>query len=81
MGKIVFLVLAAVALLWWFSARRNAPRPGPGPAAANPPAAEAMVRCTHCGVHLPRGDALFDGERPYCSETHRLAGPQPGGSR
>ncbi len=80
MGKIVFLVLAAVALLWWFSGRRKA-RPGAPRAAATPPAAEAMVRCAHCGLHLPHGEALFDADRPYCSETHRRAGPQAGGPR
>ena len=81
MGKVVFLVLLALALLWWVSGRK---RTGPGrarPAAPQGAAAEAMVQCAHCGVHLPRGEALFEGERPYCSETHRRAGPQAGGVR
>lgn len=37
----------------------------------------AMLQCAHCGVHLPKSDALFDaGGRPYCGEPHRLAGPR-----
>lgn len=80
MGKFVFLALAVVVLLWWISARRPA-RPGADRATAKAPATEAMVRCAHCGVHLPRGEALFEGERPFCSETHRRAGPQAGPPR
>jgi uncharacterized protein len=41
-------------------------------AGANP---QAMVQCAHCGVHLPRGDAVEDRLGVYCSEAHRLAGP------
>jgi uncharacterized protein len=37
--------------------------------------AESMVACAHCGVHLPRGDAVADGALVYCSEAHRIAGP------
>ena len=33
-----------------------------------------MVRCAHCGVHLPKGSALASGEQWYCSLEHqRLA--------
>ncbi len=37
---------------------------------------EDMVRCAHCGVFLPRSEALADrrGNR-YCSEAHRQRGP------
>jgi uncharacterized protein len=42
-----------------------------------PDAPVAMLACAHCGVHLPKSDALFDaGGRPYCGEPHRLAGPR-----
>lgn len=81
MGKVVFLVLLALALLWWFSARKRSGTRGAAPPPARPAGAEAMVRCVHCGVHLPRGEALLDGELAFCSETHRRAGPQAGGPR
>lgn len=36
-----------------------------------------MVACARCGLNLPRGEALQDGDaRPYCSEAHRAAGPR-----
>ena len=37
-----------------------------------------MMQCAHCGVHLPRADALMDARGAFCSEAHRLAGPGPG---
>lgn len=38
--------------------------------------AEAMVRCAHCGVHLPQGEAYFSGEHTFCSEGHLEQGPK-----
>ncbi|MGV8863804.1 MAG: PP0621 family protein [Pseudomonas sp.] len=42
-------------------------------------AAEPMVRCAHCGVHLPRDRALSlesnVGKQWYCSQTHLEQGP------
>lgn len=30
------------------------------------------VRCDHCGVHLPREDAVAAGGAYFCSEKHRI---------
>ena len=39
-------------------------------------APQAMLACAHCGVHLPKDEAVFDlGGQPYCGAPHRLAGP------
>lgn len=40
------------------------------------PSANAMVRCAHCGVHLPQSEAYFDGHHTYCSEGHMKLGPK-----
>lgn len=37
---------------------------------------QLMVRCAHCGVHLPQCEAYFDGTHTYCSEGHMKAGPK-----
>jgi uncharacterized protein len=37
-----------------------------------------MVRCAHCGVHLPREEALADGRLWYCSQAHLTQGPRHG---
>ena len=30
-----------------------------------------MVRCAHCGVHLPENDAIASGKAVYCTAAHR----------
>lgn len=32
--------------------------------------AENMVKCTHCGVHLPVSEALLANRLFYCSKAH-----------
>lgn len=81
--KYVLLIVVLVVVLWLMFgrsrrqdevARRQAPKAGPkAPAGAPAP----MLACAHCGVHLPKADALFDAAgQPYCGEPHRLAGPR-----
>jgi uncharacterized protein len=42
------------------------------PAPSGPP--QAMVRCAHCGLHLPATDAIAGpGGAVYCSSAHREA--------
>jgi uncharacterized protein len=73
--KFVILAVAIVLLLWLVFGRRG--RRGAA-APRRPPAggAEGMVACAHCGVHLPRSEALEGGVRLYCSDAHRIAGPR-----
>ena len=35
--------------------------------------AEDMVRCAHCGVHLPKGESVQADGRFFCSVEHRDA--------
>ena len=67
MGKLIFLVLAVV-IVWAVikSYRKSRPRDA-APRAAAP---EDMVRCAHCGVHLPRSESHPSGESFFCSEEH-----------
>ncbi|SFR52027.1 PP0621 family protein [Thiomicrospira sp. ALE5] len=37
---------------------------------------QQMVRCAHCGIHLPQSEAYFDGRHTYCSEGHMRKGPK-----
>jgi len=82
MKYLVLLLVVGVVLAWLSIARRRSrggrSRPGGDDAASRRAAAPtAMLGCVHCGVHLPRPEALFDAAgRPYCSEAHRLAGPR-----
>lgn len=38
----------------------------------NPPPAtnEKMVKCAHCGVHVPVSEAILRNEEYYCSDAH-----------
>jgi uncharacterized protein len=76
--KFVLLLLAVLLLLWMLFGRAR--RRGDGSSRAEPPSGqtEAMVTCAHCGVHLPRSEALSAAELSYCSPAHRDAGPRPG---
>ena len=40
---------------------------------AKPPKLEDMVRCSHCGVYLPRSEGFLSQEKYYCSEEHLKA--------
>jgi uncharacterized protein len=73
---IVVLVVVVVAWLLMRSGKRAAPppaKPSGAPSAATP---QAMLQCNHCGVHLPKAEALHDDRGTFCSEAHRLAGPR-----
>lgn len=37
-------------------------------------AAEAMIKCAHCGIHLPQSEAIHGpGEVAFCSKEHEAA--------
>lgn len=73
------LVLLVVAIgVWSLLSRLRGPRRDDDaprkPGGAKP---LQMVRCAHCGLHLAAGEAVSDGPRHYCSETHKRLGPAP----
>ncbi|MEO8343278.1 MAG: PP0621 family protein [Gallionella sp.] len=35
--------------------------------------AEDMVRCAHCGVHLPKGESILAEGQFFCGAEHRNA--------
>lgn len=61
---VAFLIIRQ--LLRSGSARPNAPRLPD----------KRMVRCAHCGLHVPEDEALRQQQHYFCSEKHRLAGPR-----
>lgn len=67
MSKLLLIILV-FALAWWVLGkyRRSITREDP-PRAAIP---EDMVRCEHCGVHLPRSESHASGDKFFCSEDH-----------
>jgi uncharacterized protein len=68
-SKLLLLVIAvAVIYFLW----RGLTRKGDKPTATT--AGEAMVPCAHCGVNVPRSEALEGAGRFFCSEEHRRIG-------
>jgi uncharacterized protein len=74
--KYLIVVLVVLVVVWLLLRS--------GKRAASPPASSAsakastqdMLPCSHCGVHLPKAEALLDDRGAFCSEAHRLAGPR-----
>ena len=71
---LVVIVVVAVVLWLMFGRRRGGARTPPRDKRRG--ATEEMLTCAHCGVHLPRSEALIGAGRAYCSAAHRDAGPR-----
>ncbi|MGO4004573.1 MULTISPECIES: PP0621 family protein [Pseudomonas] len=67
-----WIALIAAAVWFWRKFKRpaNTHSHTPGEQSAAP-----MVRCAHCGVHLPRDRALSLQQQWYCSQAHLEQGP------
>ena len=81
MGKLAFWFIVIVGglivarLLARQAGKENQPRPvrqaAPRSGRGSP---ETMVRCAHCGIHLPRSEALLVGGKTWCSKEHAKLG-------
>lgn len=66
MARLIFLVVA-IALVYWLLRRfRQTPSEKRG-SSQN----EDMVSCAHCGLNLPKSEAISSGNDYYCCEAHR----------
>jgi uncharacterized protein len=68
-SKLLLLVIALVVLYFLvrgFMRKRSR--------SSAPPSSESMVPCAHCGVNVPRSEALEGAGRFFCSEEHRRVG-------
>ena len=70
--KYLLLVLVVVGVLWLVRTSRRRALP-PKPPAGDVPRHETMLACAHCGVHLPRSDALPGRGGVFCDAAHRAA--------
>ena len=68
-SKLLLLVIAIVVAYFVLTglARKRRQR-------SAPPPVEPMVACAHCGVNVPRSEALGAAGRFFCSEGHRRLG-------
>jgi uncharacterized protein len=81
MARIFLLLAIVLVIFWWLRERASARQAAERPAQQRRASAggsdrdsgrdsEPMVQCAHCGVHLPRGDAITWHGLHYCSRSH-----------
>lgn len=67
MSRLFLLIaIAVVVYLLIKSYRKNVPQ-------QDKAVAEDMVRCAHCGVHLPKSESILAGGNFFCGAEHRDA--------
>lgn len=87
--KYVLVALVLAVAVWVLLARarrgksKQQPTASPAPQrssdAAPGEASASMVACSHCGVHLPQSEAVFNLQgQAFCSTEHQRAGPRKG---
>ncbi len=74
--KYLLVLLVVVFGFWlWKHNRRSAQlerkAQATPPQTVSPSSPAEMIRCLHCGVHLPQSDAVQGKLGPYCSAAHR----------
>ena len=50
-------------------------------ASGDPSPHETMVACAYCQLHLPRGEAVWLGEKSFCGQAHLQAHKVDGAGR
>ena len=68
--KILLFLVAVFVLLWLLRGATGRRRTGERRPAQAP---QEMIACAHCGVHLPRDEALPGRGGVFCGEAHRTA--------
>ena len=83
MGKLLVLVVLVIAGVWLVKrALRASGHAEDSPKReAQGKASEELVRCAHCGLLLPRGEARQAAGAIYCSDEHAKLGPARGPGR
>ena len=70
--KFALLIFSVLALVWLLrAASRRRVRPPDPRAPAKHPQAQAMLACSHCGVLMPRDEALPGRGGVFCGTEHR----------
>ncbi|AZF19544.1 MULTISPECIES: PP0621 family protein [unclassified Pseudomonas] len=73
MLRLLFWIAVIAAAVWLW---RKFKSPAAGQPRTGEPNAALMVRCAHCGVHVPQDRALSSGQQWYCTQAHLQQGPK-----
>lgn len=71
----VVVIIAALFITRLITHKKTVARTRPG-RAPSPKGTEQMVRCAHCGIYLPRSEALMSNDHTWCSLDHAKLGPR-----
>ena len=69
MFRLLLIIAAIVVVILLAKRLLSSSKPGQPP--ARPQSGKDMVRCAHCGLHLPANEAIRGDGKTYCSEEHR----------
>jgi uncharacterized protein len=83
MGRLIFIGIVVVLVVWLLRRALAGPRPRGGEpdsrgGAPGEPGEQKgdLVSCAQCGVNLPKSEARSAGGRFFCSEEHWRLGPR-----
>lgn len=69
--RVLFWLLLIGWVVWMLTRQRKPAPPVSRPTTVAP--LEDMVACAHCGIHLPKREAVQGARGIYCSTEHRAA--------
>ena len=67
--KYLLLLGVVFGLIWWIKLSR--PASTENKSSGNSEGPQNMLRCAHCGLHLPDNEAVMSRNTAYCSDAHR----------
>ena len=67
--KYLILLGVVFGVIWWIKLSRPSSAKDKSSAPNDQPL--NMVRCAHCGLHLPENEAIASRNAVYCSDAHR----------
>lgn len=75
MKYLIWLIVLLLGYGWWRNQQRL--QRHQDEKSASPAAPQEMVACAHCGLHLPRNEALAQGSHYYCGLEHQKNDVRP----
>lgn len=76
MVRLLFWIAVIFVAVWLWRKYKALPQRSAENTSGRKPDTLNMVRCAHCGVHLPDNRALHRGQQWYCSQAHLEQGPR-----
>ena len=71
---IKLLLLIAIGFVVWTLFRAYLRSLNKPPTSTPETVVEDMVKCAHCGVNLPRSEAIYSGGELFCCPEHQKLG-------